>query len=565
MRIFFAFVWLRWRLLVNGIRGGQRRDAFERISRVLALAVPLVVVTLSFGSVLAISVVAFLGGRTLVSGLVEWPTVLFTVRAVLAGVVGLVVLFAAIAPTESGMTRYTRLLLLPIPARALHLVEVASSLIDPWILFPAFGLATFALAILLSGWVRTSAVAAAAGLLFLALMAVLGALISFMVNWLVRNRRRGELFTLIFVLSLSLISIVPALMSDRLDSRREERRQPRQRFSIERVERALPAWTILVPSEQYGWAVRAAIERQTGSAVLALLCLSAETALLFAASSAVHRRLIDSLEGTASARRTGTVRGIGRRIPGLSPAASAVAVAQVRTALRSVRGRLTVLLPGPMVALMALAFRRLPEGAWAEYLSTNGYLLLAASLLFGIYALQPFTMNLFGSDRAGLTMQFLAPASDVDLARGKIAGCAILLASTQVLALVAALAVAPGGSAALWVAALLGGFSVFFLLSPIGVWFSALFPVASDLSKAGGGGNPHPLPTIAGSFIVLALAVPPALILAIAVWAGRPSLVLLVMAAWTLVAAAIAWPLITLSARAIGARRENLALVAQGR
>jgi len=367
------------------------------------------------------------------------------------------------------------------------------------------------------------------------------------------------------VLSLSLFSMLPALFSSRLDSRREGRRPPRQPFSVERVERALPGWTMALPSELYGRAVAAAVEQRTAASAVALVCLAGETALIFVASAAVHRRLVESVEGTASARRMGMVRGFGRRLPGLSAGASAVAMAQLRTALRSVRGRLTVLLPGPMVALLAMVFRNMPNEDWAQFLTNNGYLLLGASLFFAIYALQPFTMNLFGSDRAGLTLEFLSPIDDVDLARGKVAGCALLLGATQVLALACALLVAPGGSPSLWIAALLGGLATFLLVSPLAVWLSALFPVASDLSKTGAGGNPHPLPLIAGSFSVIALAVPAGLILAVVEWYGRTDLVLPLMAGWTIVAAAVAWPLVGLAARAIGYRRENLALVAQGR
>ena len=37
MRNLRAFVWLRWRLLVNSLRGGRKRDRLEEISRVLAM------------------------------------------------------------------------------------------------------------------------------------------------------------------------------------------------------------------------------------------------------------------------------------------------------------------------------------------------------------------------------------------------------------------------------------------------------------------------------------------------------------------------------------------------
>jgi len=112
----------------------------------------------------------------------------------------------------------------------------------------------------------------------------------------------------------------------------------------------------------------------------------------------------------------------------------------------------------------------------------------------------------------------------------------------------------------------LGLMATYILLSPMFVWMSALFPVASDLSKTGSGGNPHPLPMFAGMLLVLFCAVPPALIITLAqFWLEDTVLAPLLMVGWLLVAAGIAVPLIGVAARTIGIRRENLSLVAQGK
>ena len=82
-----------------------------------------------------------------------------------------------------------------------------------------------------------------------------------------------------------------------------------------------------------------------------------------------------------------------------------MAFAQARTALRSVRGRLTVLLPGPMIAvlpvMLAQATTRSARDNWAIEVAAHGHWVLGVSLLFALYSMQAFTMNLFGSDRAG--------------------------------------------------------------------------------------------------------------------------------------------------------------------
>jgi hypothetical protein len=199
-------------------------------------------------------------------------------------------------------------------------------------------------------------------------------------------------------------------------------------------------------------------------------------------------------------------------------------------------------------------------------LASNGHLLVGAGGLFCLYALQPITMNMFGSDRAGLTLEFLSPIADAELARGKIVGCAMILGVGLMLALVPALVVAANSPPALWVAVVLGVVTAYLLLGPLYVWLSAIFPVASDLSKTGSGGNPHPLPMFVGMVFSLFAALPAAAIVLLAqFWLDRPILAPLLMSVWLLVAAAVSLPLVGVAARAIAVRRENLALVAQGK
>ena len=79
------------------------------------------------------------------------------------------------------------------------------------------------------------------------------------------------------------------------------------------------------------------------------------------------------------------------------------------------------------------------------------------------------------------------------------------------------------GAASRLGAVVLGGASTFLLFSPVAIWMSALFPVAADLSKSGSGGNPHPLPTVAGMFILLVNAAPAVLLVWVAqFWAQAP-------------------------------------------
>jgi len=195
-----------------------------------------------------------------------------------------------------------------------------------------------------------------------------------------------------------------------------------------------------------------------------------------------------------------------------------------------------------------------------------GPLIFGAGLILCFHSSLPFTMNLFGSDRAGLTLQLLSPLSDRDIARGKILGCGAVLAISAATVFIAALAVSATGAPASWIAAGLSGVATYLLLSPIAVLFSALFPQASDLIKTGNAGNAHPFPTIVSTFLVIVLAAPAGLIiLAAQFWWRRPVLALPAMLVWVGIAALVGLSALSLAARVVGPRRENLALVAQGK
>jgi hypothetical protein len=557
LRCLMALVWLRWRLVRNSMIGGRKRDALEQVSRALALVVPLVIVVLSLGTFLGVSIVGFVGGRMMASGLVEQDSGLLVVRLLVGLMAFLIVSLSVVSPTQSTLSRYTRLLLLPIPRRVLHLVEVAASFGDPWVAVVTAGLTMFGVGLYAGGRPVVALAALLAGGLLVAALVCAGSLASFLVAWLMRDRRRGELFTLIFVLAFSLLSFVPAFMSRSL---RDPSEAPpaggrvRTGVNVQEFDANLPPWTHYLPSEIHGRTIAAALAGERSAAMAGLVALAGETVLLFLASARVHRRMLNSLEGDQSRRRTGGIRFAGRRLPLMTAGSSAVAWALTRSAFRTVRGRLTILLPGPMLALLTAVFRGVPRETWTVEAASRGYLLFGASLIFTFYAMHAISMNFFGSDRSGLTLQLLVPVSDRELVRGKLVGFA------------AATAVAHTGPPAYWLTVVCGAGATLFLVSPVAVWCSALFPVASDLSKTGAAGNPHPFALIAGTLSTALFALPTVAILALAeFWLKSPAAALLMAGVWMVVAAAIGLPLVNLASRAVGARRENLALVAQGK
>ncbi len=571
LRALRAIISLRWRMLKNSISGGRKRDALEQMSRALALVVPVLIASLSIGSFVAVSIVGFLGGRAMATGLLDATVGLFILRVVFGVAAFAIVMLALVAPTQSTVTRYTRLLLLPIHRRVLHLVEVLASLADPWLAVVAAGLVAFAVGLMAGGRPGAALAALASTAASVAVLVCLSSLAGFLVAWFMKSRRRSELFTLIFVMTVSLVSFAPMFSArfddaDRVAGGTVESGRRARRFNIDEFNRNLPAWSRYLPSELHGRAVAAGFAGDQARVAACVATLMLQAGLVYFLSSRVHARMLNSLEGDSSRRRSSGIRGPDPKLPLLSPGASAVAWAQFRGALRTVRGRLTILLPGPMLGLMTFAFHRIPQETWARSAAEQGYLLLGASILFTLYSLHAVSMNFFGSDRAGFTRQLLAPLSDRDLAWGKVGGFAMIVGTGLVICLATSLAVAPSGPAAYWIATILGGAATFLLMCPVAIWFSALFPVASDLGKTGSGGNPHPLPMIAGTILTALFALPAAAVVVISEFVVQDQLsAVWMMLVYFAIAAGVAIPLVNLSARTIGARRENLALVAQGK
>lgn len=564
-----AIVWLRWKLLVGQLRVGRRRDRFEEISRLFATLLPMALFALSVGSFVAIGMLAFMGGRAMATGLVDPAVLLIIIRLTLAVMIALLIVVTLVSPVQTNLAKYKRLLLLPIPLGSLHLIEVIANLFDPWLGMLIPGVVTMAVGLSVGGRPHAGVVALAAGAAMMIALASLGALLAALVGWLLRSRRRGEVFTLVIVLAMALLAGIPGILSGQAGSRRRGQRSAAEdiAFSPAKFNASLPRWSHYIPSEMYGRAVGASMARDDRLAWMYVAGIAGEAALLFAISAALHRRMINAIESDTRTRGAASTRGAGWRLPGLPPAISAVALTQWRITTRTVRGRLTIFLPGPMVGMMALVFRRVPDDQrWIAVLGTDGYLMLAAGLVFAIYALQPFSVNLFGSDRTGLALEFLSPITAAELSRGKVLGCALVFLTAAALCVVVAAAVAPAGSVFAWLGVLEAGLATFLWVSPMAVVFSALLPVAADLSRTGPGGNPHPIAMFAGAILVLIVAAIPAAVSAIdALWLRHPTMFCGLMGLWLLAGAAASWFLIQFSARLVDLRRENLLLVAVGR
>ena len=142
----------------------------------------------------------------------------------------------------------------------------------------------------------------------------------------------------------------------------------------------------------------------------------------------------------------------------------------------------------------------------------------------------------------------------------------MLAASRALFCFVPAVVVAPGGSLFLWLAVPVGGVAVFFILAPCGAILSTLLPKTMDLNRLGQAGKPHPGASLLGMLCMLVGAGPVLALGAAALFLlHSPAAAFLMVAGWAGVAAVISIPLYRVAEGLLARRRENLALVAQGR
>jgi hypothetical protein len=291
--------------------------------------------------------------------------------------------------------------------------------------------------------------------------------------------------------------------------------------------------------------------------------LTGSALLLHALGVFAFARVIDS-PGSTGARRAVPLRDVwGRTLPGLSPGASAVALAQLRLALRTPRGRSILLSPVLMLFIFGYIMRRNVGGLELGMFTLQSGLGLAS---FGSFvclmSTLPIAMNQFAVDRAGVTMALLSPLTDGEYLAGKAVGNALIAAPPALLCVLVSFVLFPGGSLASWVAIPLALLSTSLLVAPVAAIFSAIFPRVVDMNSIGRGSNAHGLSGLLGMVAFVAAGAPSLLIaMGAAGWFHRPSLAPVLLLAWCGVTYLIS-RLLFVPARAVFARRrENLAML----
>jgi hypothetical protein len=566
VRILRAFAWLRFRMLINSLENTTARDRLERFSIAMERLGPIMAAVIMIPSAIVLAIVATAAGYGVGRG--DQSSMLFeAVRYILfftpiASIIGPLFLPAA------DRTNPVRLLLLPIPRRTLYAAQAATALGDVWtllivpiVLFVPIGLAA-------SGAFASAAVALAGGVLLLAVVVGLSALTTSLLHLIVRDRRRGELLALLFILIIPAASMLPGLLNAERHIRGAARRGP-AREAIH-----VPAWAVqagtrafaLYPTELYVRSTRAIASSNARGAATRLAALGLTAGAVHALGLLVFARVLDS-PGASGGRRTAATREAwGRTLPGLTPGASAVALAQVRLALRTPRGRSILLSPLVMMGVFAAVVLRRP-GLDIGGVSVNGGFGFAAFTSFVcLLATLPIVMNQFAVDNAGMTLALLSPLSDREYLTGKAIGNALIAFPPAAICLLVAIAIFRSGSAALWAAIPLSLIATYLLISAPAAILSALFPRLVDLNSIGRGSNAHGLAGLLGMLaFVVAGGSNVLIVLAATMWLKRPGLVPLLLFVWCVIAFIGSRALFSVAQRIFAARRENLALLLSDR
>ncbi len=561
-RILRAFAWMRWRMFVNSLEKTGARDTIERFSLAIEKLGPIMAGVLLIPSALLLAAAAAASGFALARG--DQHSMFFEAARFILLVIPIVSIFGPLLLPAADRTNPIRLLLLPIPRSTLYVAQSSSAFGDVWVLL-MLPIVLFVPAGLLAGGAFLAALLSLAGGVLLVLVVVaLSSLSASVLHLLVRNRRRGELLALLFILILPAISMLPGLLHGTRQLRRSESGAPA-------AETRAPEWAVaagtrafaLYPTELYVRSTRSAALDEVAPATAGLAALAATAMLLHAAGMFVFTKVLNS-PGSTGARRAVPTRAVwGRRLPGLSPGASAVALAHLRLALRTPRGRSILLAPVLMIGIFAFVMRRPMGTTGIEFFAGQSGLSLAA---FGSFvclmSILPIAMNQFAVDGAGLTMALLSPLTDREYLAGKAVGNGLIAAMPVTLAILISFVMLPGGSPGLWLAIPLGLLAVYFIVAPAAAIFSALFPRSVDLNSIGRGSNAHGLSGLLGMLTFVAAAAPCVFImLAVSGWLRRPSLVPVLLLAWCGISYLIGWLLFIPARRIFAHRRENLAML----
>jgi len=563
LRLARALVWLEWRTTVNRLTKATHRDDLEQVSRWGEAVLRVVVVALMLPT-MALAAVAAIAGGWLAARDAAHAAVVAIVAGAAASLPVLWMLFSPVSMLGArGVERGVLLRLLPIPQRLLRNAEVVRALADPVFALFAPALLVLPAGAAAAGRPLLALALLAAALTFLAATALLGNLMLLGAQLVLRGRRRAELVTLVFLVVLSTVGVAPQLVvnGDRRGGRATVARAERAAAPARAAE--VVGMLRVLPPGAYAATILDGAARRWGRVALDLGLLAAWAAALYLLAIPVHARLLGVPE-RGPAGRAGAVRAGPLRLPLVAPETAAVAAAELRGILRTVRGKLALFYPALMTVMLAVVFSRRENQI--EGLTVGPLLLGGVALLGAVAGVGTFACNQFAIQGPGLILELLLPLAGRRLAAGKALAIGALVAGGLFLALLPPMVLAPGANPATWPALWLAGLAAYAAASPAAVALSALFAKPVELSRLGNAGQPNAVASLLYLLAVAVAAAPAVALIALAgpllgsPWAAPP-----LVAAYGALAVAAARALLPFAERLLAARRENLALVVAGR
>ncbi len=565
IRTLRAFAWMRWRVLMNALDRTGARDRLERLSLAVDQLAPLIAIVLFVPMSTALAGLGAYAGYTLATA----PTALTfeVVRFLLVFATAACIVGPLVMPALD-RTAAVRLLLLPIRREVLYVAQASSALTEPWVLLALPAVVALPFGLAAGGAFGGAVIALIAGLLLVLTLVGIVALATTVLHLVVRDRRRGELATLIFVIVIPVLSMLPGLVMSQ--SNRAERRGQRaaqaertssgEDSSGQRAVRIARRTFAVLPSELFARATRTSVRTSIGSAVLPLAALAATMAALHGLGFFLFGRLLDSPESSSRrrSRSGGSLSSV--RIPGLSRGAAAVAQAHIRLVLRTPRGRSTLITPVVVFAVISVVVRQSGSLQIPVVALSDGLSLAAFGASIALLSIMPIAMNQFAIDRAGLTLALLLPLETRQLLNGKAVANGIIVFVPMLLCMAIALALFPQGNAALWVSLPLGLLATYLLVVPVAALLSAIFPRSVDLNSIGSRSNPHGVAGTLGLFSFGAASLPPSFLAIFTIAFERTALTPLLIGGWCIVAFFLSRVLLNAVAAIFDKRRENLAL-----
>jgi hypothetical protein len=248
---------------------------------------------------------------------------------------------------------------------------------------------------------------------------------------------------------------------------------------------------------------------------------------------------------------------------GLSHGSAAVAIAQIRLAVRTPRGRSSALSPLVVFLMFAILMRRTGSGMDLGAIKmANGFALATFGSAVSLLSVLPFAANQFAIDGSGLTRALLSPLATAEILNGKAVGLGIVGCTPALVCMVLAYAMFPAGSPALWICLPLGLAATYILAAPAAAALSAIFPRTVNLNSIGRGSNAH---GAAGLLTMMAfvLAGSPPLLLTLGVTraVGSPSVAPLLLVVWLGIVLVVSRMLFSAAGALFDRRRENLAML----